>query len=140
MNEEKLIEMKAEAVARLRALKVMPEVANEFEEKGRLFYSERQNKMFPATLYWLSNRPDLVTKAKEIEKEYDCIVYHAIMTHLVDGDMVDYLIVTKHESEWPYERKELKDGIVLSHCVSPYAEESGSIAVRPAMGGLMRQF
>ena len=56
---------KQEAIARLKMLKVMPNVVKDFEKNGRVYYSERQNKFFNAILYWLDNNEKYVEIVKE---------------------------------------------------------------------------
>jgi len=140
LNEKKKAEMKAEAIDRLKKIGVSKRIVDEFEKDGTLNYSERLNAAMPAALFWLNGRGDLMERVREIEAHYDCMVYHAILTHLADGEMVDFLIVGKYKRDWPSERKDLNDGIAMSYCVSPYAEEFGSIGISPAMGGMMRRF
>lgn len=117
---------------------ILSDVRRRFEA-DRLCYSERQNALFPAVLNELDQRPDLLDKARQIEKETGCMVAHVIVTHLADGDMVDFILFSNNEDEWPYEDDDLKNGLVMSYCVSPYCDgEIGTIAVKQKMGGLVR--
>lgn len=121
-----------EAIRRAKALHMDASVVKGLEE-GKLFYSERMGRMFPAVLYWLDNKPELIAKAREIEADGG-MVWHAVMTHLVDGDMVDFLVISKYRDDW----KQDGNGECLSYCSSPYADEYGIIGIRPAMGGIER--
>lgn len=130
--------MTERAVQVARKLKLLDSVVDGLKE-NRLYYSERQNSLFPAVLYWLDNKPELAAKARRIEEETGCKVLHVILTHLKDGDMYDYIVLSANENEWPMEDDDLKHGYVLSYCVSPYCEgEMGTIKIRPIMGGLAR--
>lgn len=132
-------EMKAEAIRRLKAYGVCDSVIRDFDKEGVVYYSERLNARFPAVLYFLEDRPDLLAKAKEIEADTGCMVYHVIVTHLVDGEMVDFLLISKYKSDWEYE--DTKAGYQYSYCMSPYTYgecESGTIVIQQKIGGLAR--
>lgn len=107
-------------------------------DNGVVYYSERQNKMFPAVLYWLSNNPDFMKKKEELEEDGN-FVFHAILTHLYDGDMLDLLFVSKYKDDWELAEEDARSKVAFSKCHSPYADEMGSILVKPVMGGLMRE-
>ena len=61
---------KEEAIKRMKLLHLMPQVIEDFEKSDRVYYSERQNSFFCATLYWLDNHKEYVDLVKDFEKKY----------------------------------------------------------------------
>lgn len=135
--------IKEEAKRRLKYLGVMEEVNSLFSKEDRIYYSERQNKMFPAVLYWLDNRPEYVKMVKEFEKRTGHKVYHCILTRTSFGLILDMLFVSKYEEDWEYEFEEYPDGSfrvmsMANNLDDDGLSDMGSIIVRPVMGGLER--
>lgn len=136
------MDKKTEALRRMKELGLMNEVIEQFRKDNVVHYSERMNKQFPAVLYWLSNEEDYLNLVKKFEKENNALVYHCILTHTTFGDILDMLYVSNYEEEWKYE-VENYDGkyLVFSNAhnlTDEYMSDMGTIAVRPAMGGLER--
>lgn len=75
------------------------------------------------------------------EKEHsNCKVYHVIKTETVDfGTVYDLIYVVDEEGFMEKAKEDLKDGLVLSHTISPFPE-SGLIAVKSINGGLVRVY
>lgn len=135
--------MKLEAIKRMTKLNLMEEVIQAFVGGGEnsLYYSERQNKQFPAVLYWVDNEPKYQKIIKDFEEKYEGLVYHAILTHTSFGDLLDLLYVSKHEEEWEMDNEDLDGGYVMvysNNLDDDMCTEFGSIAIRPVMGGLER--
>lgn len=134
---------KQEAIKRMRLLQIMNSVITDFKNNGRIYYSERQNSMFPATLYWLDNKPEWVAMVKDFEKRNHALVYHAQLTHTQVGDLLSLLYVSNDESSWEEDRKWIvnEDGLMYSMVINlddDTFSEVGTIQVRPAMGGVVR--
>ena len=132
---------KAEAIKRMKALKIMSSVIDDFKNKNTIYYSERQNQMFPATLYWLENHPEWVGMAKEFEQRTDSLVYHAQLTHTQVGDLLALMYVSANESEWAEDNELLKEGIMYSMVLNlddEFCSDLGTIQLKPAMGGVVR--
>ena len=138
MSKEK---QKQEALKRMKMLKLMPEVIKDFEKNNRVYYSERQNAMFNAVLYWLDNEDKFVELVKEFEKKHNALVYHCQLTHLEFGDCLSLLYVSAQEEEWEQDRQYLNEGFPIVYVANlDYEEysEFGSIGVKPSMGGIAR--
>lgn len=138
MSKEK---QKQEALQRMKMLKLMPQVIKDFEKNNRVYYSERQNAMFNAVLYWLDNEDKFVELVKEFEKKHNALVYHCQLTHLEFGDCLSLLYVSSQEEEWKYDRQYLSEGYPMAYVYNLDCEEYsefGSIGVRPSMGGIVR--
>ena len=138
MTREK---QKAEAIKRMKALKLMPQVIKDFEKKDKVYYSERQNAFFNAVLYWLDNEKRYVDLVKEFEKKHNALVYHCQLTHLEFGDCLTLLYVSDTEEEWPMDNRLLSEGYPMAYVYNLDDEtcsEFGSVGIKPSMGGVAR--
>ena len=134
-------EVKTEALERLKLLKLMPDVKKAFKTNETVYYSERLNAQFPAVLYWLSNKPEYMKLKEDFEKKYDCMVYHAILTHFEFGWCLDWLYVSNDDTNWESDKDDIADRYVFvysNNLDDPNCDDFGTIAVSPAMGGLKR--
>lgn len=141
MNTELQIKQKTEAIKRLRLLQVMPQVIKDFEKNDRVYYSERQNSIFLATLYWLDNHKEYVDLVKAFEEKHKALVYHAQLTHLTYGDNLALFYVSQNEDEWSQDKKDIIKGQVYSRVLNlqcEYDSDFGYIGVKPVMGGVVR--
>ena len=132
---------KQEALKRMKTLKLMREVINDFKENGKVYYSERQNAMFNAVLYWIDNNDEYVEIVKKFEKKHNALVYHCQLTHLKYGDCLSLLYVSKNEEEWDYDKEDLNNGYAFCYVKNlqcDYDSDFGSIGLRPSMGGVVR--
>ena len=137
MNKEK---QKQEALARMKMLQIMPAVIRDFKNNNKVYYSERQNSYFLATLYWLDNHPEWVEMVKEFEAETGYMVYHAQLTYTEFGDLLSLFFVGE-ENEWEQEREDLANGQSCCKVINlnePRFSEMGYIGIQPAMGGVTR--
>ena len=104
---------KAEAVKRMKMLKLDKSVIKEFFQDGTVFYSERQNSIFQAVLYYVSNDEQLARKVKDFEEEYNALVYHVQLTHTAYGKMYSFLYVSKSQDEWALDIEDLEKQLLL---------------------------
>ena len=138
VNKQK---QKEEAIKRMKLLQIMPQVIKDFEKNDRVYYSERQNSFFLATLYWLDNHKEYVDLVKEFEKKHHALVYHAQLTHLEYGDNLALFYVSSEEEEWTRDKEDIRHGQLFSRVLNldcEYDSDFGYIGVRPAMGGVVR--
>lgn len=133
---------KKEAIRRMKKLGLMDDVISLFSKEDRLYYSERQNKQYPAVLYWLDNDPEYEQMVKDFEEVTGYLVYHVILTRTGFGKILDFLFVSTYEDDWEYEIERCQDGFYVTSQANNLTDESlsdmGSIVVRPAIGGLER--
>lgn len=134
---------KQEAIERLKILhkhfELMKTVITEFEKEDTLYYSEYQNKVFPAVLYWVSNREDLTELVKKVEKEEEILVYHAILTPTIYGTYFSLLYVSQNQEEWEEEKMYLKESITSAYSINLSdieMAEFGDIQIAGVMGGI----
>lgn len=90
-------------------------------------------------LFWLSEEEqELVDNFEKTNP--NCKVYHVIKTNTVDfGTVYDLLYLTDDEGFVEKAKEDLKEGLVLSHTISPFPE-SGLIEVKSINGGLVRVY
>ena len=139
--DELKTKQKQEALKRMRMLQIMPQVIKDFEKNDRVYYSERLNSMFPATLYWLDNHKEYVDLVNEFEKEHNALVYHAQLTHTNFGDLLSLFYVSKDEEYWSLDRKDIINGQIYSRVLNiqdDFLSDFGTIGIKSAMGGVVR--
>ena len=129
---DKIMKVKDEAIERMKLLQLHKNVIKEFQDENRLNKSESFG-----ILYWLTDEEQQLVN--DFEKEHEgYLVYHIIKTNTVDmGIIYDLLFVSIFEDDWPLEREELKDNIVMSYSVTPFSE-IGPICIKQKNGGLAR--
>lgn len=145
MSEDIRTLQKKEAIERLKILhkqyELLETVIEEFEKENITYYSEYRGVVFPAVLYWLSNREDLTKLVKEVEEEKGILVYHAILTPTIDGAYFSMLYVSEHQEEWKMDREELQTGLPVAYCINLadlQMAEFGGIQIAGAVGGITR--
>lgn len=130
-------EMKAEAVRRMRALRIFPESIKQFENSDYVSLSEPP---FGAN-YWLSDtEKDMASKVEEMSGG---LVYFVVRTWTKIGEMISFLYVEKEEDEWCYfgEGSDNEVAYVMTYTYNldaPDCSEFGEILVEPKNGGLQR--
>lgn len=132
---------KEEALKRMKMLSLMSNVIKDFEKNGKVYYSERQNAMFNAILYWVDNEPKFAKIIQEKEKKNNILVYHCQLTHTQFGDLLSLLFVSDDEDNWEDERQELRNGIAYCYVANldcEYDSDWGTIGIKPSMGGVLR--
>ena len=95
-------EMKAEALSRMRQLKIDATATLHFEKYDNLFMSRR------GILRRLSDEESVLIE--EWERQTGCLVYHIIYSETDIGDMMNILYVSKYEDDWPTERQLSRNG------------------------------
>lgn len=133
-------EKKAEALKRLKMLKVHSNVIKEFEKEGLVNYSEDMGGAFRGILYWISNEPEFEKIVEDFEKEYGGMVYHAHLCHTEFGDLLSLLYVSDHKSEWATDEADLKEGFPVAYVYNIDGDfaDIGSIQIAPCNGGITR--
>lgn len=130
------------ACAILKAYEVIGEVRMGLRSKERhLFYSERQNATFQATL--CDMRPEWKPIIDEFEEEHNAYVFHAQLTHTGFGDLLSLLYLSKDPDELPLNIRDYKSQQVLSYVINLDDEdcsEFGYIGIAPCMGGIARTY
>lgn len=132
--------MKTEALSRMRSLRLMKQVMDEFDESGTLYYSERINRVFDGILYYVNNNPEYA-EAVEHVREMGMLPYHAQLTNTTFGRLFTVLYVSNCEDEWEYDRNDIKEGYAMAYVANlddPTCSEFGTVAIAPKNGGITR--
>lgn len=135
MNVSKEIK-KAEAINRMKALKLFAPCIKAFKDRDEVQLSE-----MTGGLYEFSREAELTAKVKEFEAEYNVLVYHVIHTFTQFGELYNFLYVSDHEDEWGMDNDDIKDNYVMCYVWNKdddWCSEFGTIAVRQKFGGLVR--
>ena len=125
---------KQEAVARMKSLKLYPNIIREFEEKDVINLSENGG-----ILYWLSDEQKQYVK--EFEETYNTLVYHVIRNFTEFGELLTFLYVSDEQEEWEYDREDLKGGYTCAYVKNldeDLFSEFGSVGIKMQFGGLVR--
>lgn len=134
-------EQKQEAIKRMKILKMLPSVIEDFETKDIVFYSETFSKDFQGILYWVSNKEEFVEVIKDFETKYKALVYHAILGHYEFGTCLSLLYVSNDEDEWTADHNDLSENIAYAYVHNfdvPEFSEFGTIGLKPVNGGIVR--
>lgn len=127
---------KAEAIERMKMLKLHSNVINEFQNQDKVNVSE--NGGF---LYWLNDEQKALVEA--FEEKYHALVYHVIRSLTSVGEILSYLYVSDSDEEWEFDREDIRNGITLAYAENVsdrWCSEFGSIGIEPSIGGLIRTY
>ena len=127
---------KAEAINRMKSLKLFSPCIKAFKDRDEVQLSE-----MTGGLYEFSNDEELTAKVKEFEAEYSALVYHVIHTFTQFGELYHLLYVSDHEDEWGMDQEDIKDNYVMCYVWNKdddWCSEFGTIVVRQKFGGLVR--
>ncbi|MEB5953086.1 hypothetical protein [Enterococcus innesii] len=131
-NEQKLRYIK-EAIKRMKALGIIDDTIQQFEQADLVSYSLRGGN------YWLDN--SFKQLVAEFEEKHDYLVYYAILSYTAIGKMLSLFYVSNREEEWSGDWKELNEGFQMSYVFNldiPEYSEFGLIGFKPIFGGLIR--
>lgn len=136
---------KIEAIERLKILQdkfeLLERVTKKFEKEDTLYYSEYVNKQCPAILYWINNKENYEKAIKQLEKEHNILVYHAILTRTTFGTLLTLLYVSANQDEWKRDRDELTEGLPCAYVMNlndDNCSEFGCVQIASAKGGITR--
>lgn len=129
-------EKKAEAIKRMKMLKLFPEVIRQFEQDGLVNISEPP---FGAH-FWLSDEDK--KRVTEFEQENNALVYTAIRSYTDIGQMDSFLFVSDYPEEWDLDRRDIKDKQTLAWVYNhdmPDCSEMGCIGIAPTPAAGLRR-
>ena len=137
---------KIEAIKRMQALGLAPNVIKDFDKNGKVYYSERMSAMFDGILYWLDNNNEYVQAVREFERKYNALVYHAQLCNTSFGVMLSMLYVSRHKSEWSMDYNDIcnkHDGVMyvyayVHNITDEDLSEIGRIGIIRKNGGISR--
>lgn len=125
------------AISAMKSLDIYKPYIKKFEKDGTITLFERFGG------YYIDEyqEPELLRKIKEIEAEYECIVYAVTHEMFMFGECYSFLCISKYEEEWDYTLEEIKDGYAFSYVWNKtvdYCSEFGTIVVKSFGGGIAR--
>ena len=126
------IQMKAEAVQRMKMHGLLQDIIDLFNEKDILCCSEN------GILRYLTGEEKRMVA--EYEKESGCLIYHIIRSHW-DFETCELCQVSLYKEDWPIERDRLEQGWPLVYSVNltiPDYSETGGVALINSNGSLIR--
>ena len=129
-----LEKMKAEAIQRMRILKLHPITIEDFEKHGEVEYS-----FHTFGFYYLSEQEK--DRIRQFEKEYGYLVYYVIDSYTAVGRLLSYLYVSSNEEEWGQDRQDLEEGrpiVYVKNADDERLSEFGSIGIELRNGGVIR--
>ena len=163
-NEATKKEMHAEALLRMRLLKLSDETIKAFEEDNQVMVSDQfsmgrdpdgddgtdeigardiyltyQGVVW--SLYTSSPTEERLQLVKEAEKEFNVLVYH-IHRCQINEEMIlfAFLVISKNKDEWEYAREMTEEGLL--ECVAPVYGYGGfeysTLPIKPIWGCLLR--
>ena len=127
---------KTKAIELMKQLNIYKPYIDSFEKDDQVCFFEQFGG------FWVYQEPEIETKMKELEKEYDCRVYAITHEFTQFGECYSFLIVTAYEEEW--------DRSVVSEKNNHYAfayvwnkdddwcSEFGTVVVKSFGGGIKR--
>ena len=120
-------EKKAEAVRRMKMLKIFPETIKQFEKDGYISRSEPPVGAY----YWVEGKE--LEAIREFEKEHDCLVYTVVRAYTSIGMMDSYLFVSDNREDWELDHDDFKECRAFSYtvnCDDPELSEFGTIGIQ----------
>ena len=129
-------EKKIEAIKRMKALKIFPDVIKQFEHDGKVSLSHPP----VGAHFWLDDEQKKIVAA--FEKENDALVFTGIRSYTNIGKMDSFLFVSDYRDEWHYDWENLEDSMVLAYVYNydmPDCSEMGSIGIAPTPAAGLRR-
>lgn len=130
-------EKKAEAIKRMKLLKIYPETIAQFEMENLISVSEPPFGAF----FWADN--ETRQRIDEFEKKTDSLVYMVIRSYTTVGKMDSYLFVSDYKNEeWEMDRDDIAHGQVLAYVYNydvPEFSEFGAIGIQQTIAAGLRR-
>ncbi len=127
---------KEEALRRMEILEIFPETIRQFEKENLISVSEPPFGAF----YWADEEQKQLID--EIEKQYNLLVYLAVMSYTEFGRMISFLYVSDHQEEWEEDCMNLfnEEALTYTHNYdAPECSEFGYISFKKTKAsGLVR--
>lgn len=127
---------KVEALKRMQLLQLSKSCIRAFKD-DEVWASEYGTGI----LYDLSEDEELINKIKEIESQYNILVYHVVKDLTPFGSLVTMFYVSDDQEEWKEDREWLSDKISCCYVWNrddDYCSEFGDISFNSTNGGLKR--
>lgn len=139
--------MKNEAIKRMKAMEILPQVISRFESNGDVAIFENQGSIFKAVYYSLNTNLGqedynwLKAQIKAFEEENKAVVYMVQKSYTGFGELYSLFYIDEDKERYEEDYNELMDGYAFVYVINKdYNEcsEFGTIAIAKAMGGIYR--
>lgn len=135
-KEASLEEMRQEALRRMKLLKLEPNTIRDFEQDGLVGLSQQVGDQ----IFLQPSDEETGQRINEFEREYECLVYHALWADSpMAGECWSLLFVSPTSSDWNNERKYIESsGVVYAYVESEMEDGVSEIMIEPRDSGLIR--
>ena len=128
---------KEKAIQLLKEMDIYKPYIKGFEEKGTVCFFENYGG------FWVDQEPLILSKIKELEEKYNCLVYAVTHEMTSIGEMYDFLIVSAYPEEWddtilPAGNSSFYAYAYVWNVDDDYCSEFGDIVVHSFGGGIKR--
>lgn len=130
------VEMKKEAIKRMKKLMLLPECIEAFKKHDKVWISIDEGILFE-----LNNEQQVLDAIKDFESEYGTLVYHCVKNKIGDMLVITMFYVPKEKEEWKYDMEDIKQNYSCCYAFNitePMFSEIGSIQFVKVNGGLKR--
>ena len=143
LTDEQRRTLQTEALKRLKALDVARDYYDVFANDNIVTLYQHYAGFYATD--WNMPDTDIEKHIKQIEDEFDCIVYAITEEFYTFGYCLTFLVVTKYKEDWDYEF-DMTDThhftcyAYVENLDAPQNSEFGSVGIKSMMGGLMREY
>ena len=128
---------KEKAIELMKKLDIYKPYISGFENSGRVCFFENYGG------FWVDQEPLILSKIKELEEKYNCLVYAVTHEMTSIGEMYDFLIVSAYPEEWDDTLLPEGNGTFYAYAYvwnvdDDYCSEFGDIVVHSFGGGIKR--
>ena len=121
----------------MKQLKIYKPFIDDFKDKDLVCYSEH------CIGYWVYQKTEVEAKMREIEQEYNCLVYAITHEFTNIGELYNFLIVPNYPEEWDELLYAQNDNQYIAYAYvwnksDDWCSEFGSISIQAAVGGIRR--
>lgn len=127
-------EMKAEAIKRMKMMKILPQTIKQFEKENIVTTSEHGGM-----LYWADDEQKKMIE--NFEEKFGGKVFHAITSYTDFGKIFSLLFVSKYKCEWEMDKTDIDRNSHIAYainCDDDWCTDMGTIGFRNQWGGLVR--
>ena len=127
---------KEKALELMNKLDIYKPYIRAFKERGEICFFENFGG------FWTYQEPELLTKIKEFEEEYNVLVYAVTHEYLEFGECYDFLFIPDYEEEWAEilypAGKCFYAYAYVRNKTDDFCSEFGTIGIRSFGGGIKR--
>ena len=128
---------KEKAIELMKKLDIYKPYISGFENSGRVCFFENYGG------FWVDQEPLILSKIKELEEKYNCLVYAVTHEMTSIGEMYDFLIVSAYLEEWDDTLLPAGNGTFYAYAYvwnvnDDYCSEFADIVVHSFGGGIKR--